>query len=86
MKLRRTPSATSQAGGLTPLNEQDLAQVAGGVDPRLLGFVQRGGQWVWNNRGEISLQARAFVTLVRMGKVPGSDRSAWQNPFAGRPF
>lgn len=86
MKLRHTSSTAPQHEGLTPLTEQDLAQVAGGVHPALLGFVQRGGQWVWNNRGEISTQARAFVTLVRMGKVPGADRSAWQNPFAGRPF
>lgn len=86
MKLRPTPSATSQAGGLTPLTEQELAQVAGGAHPVVREFVKRGGQWVWNNRGEVSLQARAFVTLVRMGRVPGVDRSAWQNPFAGRPF
>jgi hypothetical protein len=86
MKLRHTPSTDSQAEGLTPLTEQDLAQVAGGAHPALFGFVKRGSQWVWNNRGEISMQARAFVTLVRMGKVPGADRSAWQNPFAGRPF
>jgi hypothetical protein len=86
MKLRPTSFANSQDAGLTPLTEQDLAQVAGGAHPLLKEFVKRGGQWVWNNRGEVSLQARAFVTLVRMGKVPGVDRSAWQNPFAGRPF
>lgn len=86
MKLRHTPTRASQAGGLTPLTEHDLALVSGGVSPALLGFVKRGSQWVWNNRGEISTQAKAFVTLVRMGKVPGADRSAWQNPFAGRPF
>ena len=86
MQAHHTSSTASQTGGLTPLTDKDLAQVAGGVNPHLLGFVMRGGKWVWNNRGEISTQARAFATLVRMGKIPGADRSAWQNPFAGRPF